>query len=74
MTQHAGAAIVMVVGGKNIISFGMSTAIVPLVNTGRYAYSQGILSGATTGWLLLAIPLYFVMPKFRKWRAGSKSQ
>ena len=72
MTHHAGAALVMVVGGKNIIAFGMSTAIVPLMNEGHYFKAQGILTGAEGGWLLLGIPLYFLMPRFRAWRAGRK--
>lgn len=69
MTHHAGAALVMVVGGKNILSFGLATAITDLANTGRNAYANGILAGCAGGWLLLALPLYFYMPRYRKWKA-----
>jgi hypothetical protein len=63
MTHNAGAALVMVVGGKNILSFGLATAITKLANSGKNAYANGIL----------AIPLYFYMPRFRKWKAERSS-
>ncbi|KAM0788370.1 hypothetical protein ACM66B_001510 [Microbotryomycetes sp. NB124-2] len=66
-SHHAGAALVM--GGKNIIAFGTSTAIVPLANSGRYAYGYGILSGTMFAWMLLGVPLYFLMPRYRAWLA-----
>ena len=74
MTHHAGAALVMVVGGKNIVSFGLATAITNLANTGRNAYANGILAGCAGGWLLLAVPLYFYMPRYRKWKAERASK
>jgi len=73
MTHNAGAALVTVVGGKNIISFGLATAITKLANSGRNAYANGILAGCAGGWLLLAIPLYFYMPRFRKWKTEKSS-
>jgi hypothetical protein len=67
MSHRAGAALVMVVGGKNIVSFGTATAIVPLVNGGNYKRAYGILAGAEGGWMLLGIPLYFFGYKARAW-------
>ncbi|KAK4051861.1 hypothetical protein OIV83_002566 [Microbotryomycetes sp. JL201] len=71
-SHHAGAALVMVVGGKNLISFGTATAIVPLANSGRYAYGYSILAGSMFGWILLGVPLYFLMPRYRAWLAKRK--
>lgn len=72
LTHHAGPAIVMVVGGKNIIAFGLSTAVVPASNAGRYVFLCWIFAGISAGWFLLAIPLYFYMGKFRQWRASKQ--
>lgn len=62
----------MVVGGKNIIAFGLSTAVVPASNEGRYVFLCWIFAGISLGWFLLAIPLFYFMPRFRQWRVGSK--
>ncbi|KAM0788728.1 hypothetical protein ACM66B_002820 [Microbotryomycetes sp. NB124-2] len=70
LPHRAGAALVMVVGGKNILSFGTSTAIVPLVNSGNYSRAYGILTGVEAGWFLLAIPLYFFGARIRAWLAA----
>jgi hypothetical protein len=69
MTHHAGAALVVVVGGKNLISFGLATAIVPLVTSGRNTFANCMLAGVEGGWMLLGIPLYFMMPRFRRWKS-----
>lgn len=73
MTHAAGPALVMVVGGKNIISFGVATALVPMSNSGRYKDLMVILASIFAGWMALAVPLYYLMPRYRQWRADKRS-
>jgi hypothetical protein len=73
MTHNAGAALVMVVGGKNLISFGVATALVPMSNAGRYRDLMVILTAVFGGWMLLGVPLYFLMPRYRQYLADKKS-
>jgi hypothetical protein len=72
MTHAAGPALVLVVGGKNIISFGVATALVPMSNSGRYKDLMVILTGIFAAWMALAIPLYFLMPRYRQHRADKR--
>jgi hypothetical protein len=74
MTHNAGAALVMVVGGKNLISFGVATAIVPLSNEGEYLLLMKILTGVFAGWMALGVPLYFLMPRYRQYLADKRSK
>lgn len=74
MTHNAGAALVMVVGGKNLISFGVSTAIVPLSNEGKYLELMKILTGVFAGWMVLGVPLYFLMPRYRQYLVNQKAK
>lgn len=59
-------------GLKNICAFGLSTAVVPASNAGKYVQLSWIFFGASAGWFLLGIPLYFSMGRFREWRSAKK--
>ncbi|KAI0471023.1 major facilitator superfamily domain-containing protein [Xylariaceae sp. FL0804] len=64
--ENPGAAMVPVVGGKNIISFGASYGLIPMVNTYTYLEAFMILFGVFTGIFALGIPVYFLNGKWRK--------
>jgi hypothetical protein len=48
-----------VVGTKNIIAFGVSYGLTPMVAKYSYPVAMGILAGVTGGIFLLGIPVYF---------------
>ncbi|KAK6423260.1 hypothetical protein LTR95_016563 [Oleoguttula sp. CCFEE 5521] len=61
-----GPALVTVVGLKNIVSFGASFGLVPMVHRfGNYLTPYMILFGIFCGIYLLGIPVYFLNPKWR---------
>lgn len=72
MTHAAGPALVLVVGGKNIISFGVATALVPMSTAGRYKDLMVILASVFAGWMSLGVPLYYFMPQYRQHRADKR--
>ncbi|KAL4735874.1 major facilitator superfamily domain-containing protein [Aspergillus similis] len=63
--KHAGPALVIVVGTKNIISFGISYALIPMVNNYSYAVGMGMLTAVSGFIFLLGIPVYYLNPKWR---------
>ncbi|GIZ36792.1 hypothetical protein CKM354_000025900 [Cercospora kikuchii] len=62
---NPGSALVMVVGMKNVVSFGASYGIVPMVHKFDYLTAYMILFGLFFGIFLLGIPVYFFNPKWR---------
>ncbi|KAK4049899.1 hypothetical protein OIO90_005288 [Microbotryomycetes sp. JL221] len=66
-----GPALVLGVGGKNLVAFGLSYGLVPLVMSdgGVYSYAT-VLGTATAGATILAIPVYYFNPTWRKWASG----
>ncbi|KAF1347498.1 major facilitator superfamily domain-containing protein [Delphinella strobiligena] len=63
--KNPGPALVVVVGLKNVISFGASYGIVPMVNAYSYLDAFMILFGIYAGIFLLGIPVYFLNPRWR---------
>ncbi|KAJ5730844.1 uncharacterized protein N7483_005352 [Penicillium malachiteum] len=63
--KNPGPALVTVVGTKNIISFGVSYGLSPMVEKYSYPTAVGILTGVTVGIFLLGIPVYFFNPAWR---------
>lgn len=61
--ENPGAAMVIVVGGKNIVSFGASYGIIPMIAKYSYLKSFMILLGIFIGIFLLGIPVYFLNNK-----------
>lgn len=61
--QNAGPALVIVVGTKNLISFGIAYALIPMVNKYSYAAGMGMLAGVSAFIFLLGIPVYYLNPK-----------
>lgn len=61
--QNPGSALVMVIGVKNIVSFGASYGIVPMVAKYSYLEAFMILFAFFVGIFLFGIPIYFWNPK-----------
>ncbi|KAJ5698060.1 hypothetical protein N7462_000065, partial [Penicillium macrosclerotiorum] len=60
--KNPGPALVAVVGTKNIIAFGVSYGLSPMVSKYSYAVAMGILTAVTGAIFLLGIPVYFFNP------------
>ncbi|KAJ4350335.1 uncharacterized protein N0V89_008956 [Didymosphaeria variabile] len=71
--ENPGAAMVVVVGGKNIVSFGAAQGIIPMVAKYSYLTSFMILLGIFSGICLLGIPVYFLNPRWRKLATRTKA-
>ncbi|KIW88817.1 uncharacterized protein Z519_10301 [Cladophialophora bantiana CBS 173.52] len=64
-SKHPGPALVVVVGTKNIVSFGATYGFTPMVNGGGYYWAYGVLAGIFGAISLLGIPVYLLNPKWR---------
>ncbi|RAL07153.1 MFS general substrate transporter [Aspergillus homomorphus CBS 101889] len=64
--KNPGPALVTVVGTKNLVSFGVSYGLNPMVAKYSYPAAMGILAGVVGGVLLLGIPVYILNPKWRQ--------
>lgn len=71
--DNPGAGVVVVVGGKNLISFGAAFGIVPMVHIYSYLTAFMILMGVFIGVALLGIPVYFLNSKWRKVTADKET-
>ena len=67
--KNPGPALVVVVGAKNIISFGVTYGLTPMIAKHGYEWSCSVLAGIMAGIMLLGIPVYFFNPKWRKFVA-----
>ncbi|KAJ5819424.1 hypothetical protein N7474_005015 [Penicillium riverlandense] len=65
--QNPGPALVAVVGTKNIIGFGLSYGLVPMVAKYSYPTAMGVLAAVTGGVFLLGIPVYFFNPAWSRY-------
>lgn len=60
--KNPGPALVTVVGTKNVIAFGISYGLSPMVEKYSYPAAMGILAGVCGAIFLLGIPVYFFNP------------
>ena len=74
MMSSIGPALVVVVGTKNIISFGVTYGLTPMVTKHGYEWACGVLAGIMAGIMLLGVPVYFWNPKWRKYVAGREAR
>ncbi|CAG8251155.1 unnamed protein product [Penicillium salamii] len=65
--KNPGPALVAVVGTKNILAFGISYGLNPMLNRYNYPTAMGILAGVTGAVFLLGIPVYFLNPAWRRY-------
>lgn len=64
--QNPGPALVIVVVGmKNIVSFGVTYGLTPMVETHGYRWAFSVLAGIYGAIFLLGIPVYVLNPKWR---------
>jgi hypothetical protein len=74
--KHPGPALVVVVGTKNIVSFGLTYGLTPMVEQYGYQWAFGVLAGILGAVSLLGVPVYYLNPKWRAYvsaREGVKS-
>jgi hypothetical protein len=72
--QHPGPALFVVVGTKNIVSFGVSYGLTPMVARYGYECAFGVLTGIFGAIFLLGIPVYFINPKWCAKQSGQKTE
>ncbi|KAF4985976.1 hypothetical protein FDECE_16192 [Fusarium decemcellulare] len=65
--KHPGPALVMVVGTKNIVSFGVAYGLTPMVEKGGYTWTFGVLAGVFGAIFALGIPIYALNPIWRRY-------
>ncbi|KAK2021204.1 MFS general substrate transporter [Colletotrichum zoysiae] len=70
--KHPGPALVMVVGSKNIISFGLTFGFTPMTEKGGVKWAFCVLAGVFAACFMLGFPVYFLNSKWRK--ATSKKE
>lgn len=63
--KNPGPAMVVVVGSKNLISFGVTYGLTPMVSSHGYKWALGILAGIFGAIFLLGLPVYFLNPRWR---------
>jgi hypothetical protein len=72
--KHPGPALVMVVGTKNIVSFGWTYGLTPLMNKGGYSYAYGVLAAVFGACFILGIPVYVLDPRWRRYAAAMEQR
>ncbi|WZH44346.1 major facilitator superfamily domain-containing protein [Fusarium acuminatum] len=72
--KHPGPALVTVVGTKNIISFGVTYGLTPMVEEHGYKWAFSVLAGLFGGIFLLGIPVCMFNPKWRAYVAEKEAQ
>ncbi|KAG5805379.1 hypothetical protein H9Q74_010989 [Fusarium xylarioides] len=65
--KHPGPALVMVIGTKNIVSFGVAYGLTDMVQHGGYTWTFGELAGIFGAIFILGIPIYMLNPKWRRY-------
>ncbi|KAF9771672.1 hypothetical protein IL306_010680 [Fusarium sp. DS 682] len=65
--KHPGPALVMVIGTKNIVSFGVAYGLTDMVQHGGYTWTFGVLAGIFGAIFVLGIPIYMLNPKWREY-------
>ncbi|GAM41705.1 hypothetical protein TCE0_042r15026 [Talaromyces pinophilus] len=65
--KNPGPALVAVVGMKNVVAFGLSYGIIPMVDTYSYKTTMGILAAINAGVFALGIPVYLLNPRWRRY-------
>lgn len=72
--KHPGPALVVVVGTKNIVSFGITYGLTPMVERHGYEWAFGVLAAIMGAIFLLGVPVYFLNPKWRAYVSAKEAQ
>lgn len=65
--KNPGAALLFVVGAKNIISYGITQGTLPMVTTHSAKWAYSVLAGIIAAAYIVGIPFYFFGDKMDKW-------
>jgi hypothetical protein len=65
--RYPGAALVMVVGTKNIVSFGTSHGLSSTIGLRPFAWSFGVIAGIYGAIAVLGVPVYLLNPWWRSY-------
>lgn len=71
--KNPGPAMVVVIGSKNLISFGATYGLTPMVSLHGYRWAFGVLAGILGAIMLLGLPVYFLNPTWRAY-VGKKEK
>lgn len=63
--RNPGAALVMVVGTKNIVSFGTSHGLSSTIGVRPFSWSFGVIAGIYGAIAVLGVPVYILNPRWR---------
>ena len=72
--KHPGPALVVVVGTKNVVSFGVTYGLTPMVERHGYEWAFCVLAGIMAGIFLLGIPVYILNPKWRAYVSAREAK
>jgi len=72
--KHPGPALVTVVGTKNIVSFGVTYGLTPMIAEHGYKWAFSVLAGLFGGIFLLGIPVCIWNPKWRAYVAEREAR
>ncbi|GAC94368.1 transporter [Pseudozyma hubeiensis SY62] len=65
--KNPGAALLFVVGAKNIISYGITQGTLPMVTMHSSKWAYSVLAGVTAAAFVAGIPFYFFGDRMDKW-------
>lgn len=65
--KNPGAALLFVVGAKNIISYGITQGTLPMVTTHSSKWAYSVLAGVTAAAYIVGIPVYFFGDRLDRW-------
>lgn len=71
--RHPGAALVMVIGTKNIVSFGTSHGLSSTIGLRPLSWSFGVIAGIYGAIAVLGVPVYLLNPRWRSYVGGKAS-
>ncbi|KAF6800159.1 hypothetical protein CSOJ01_12356 [Colletotrichum sojae] len=72
--KHPGPALVVVVGTKNVVSFGVTYGLTPMVERFGYQTAFGVLAGIFGAIFLLGVPVYLINPRWRAYMSERESK
>ncbi|KAK1720364.1 hypothetical protein CaCOL14_004742 [Colletotrichum acutatum] len=72
--KHPGPALVVVVGTKNVVSFGVTYGLTPMVEKWGYQTAFGVLAGIFGFIFLLGVPVYLLNPRWRAYMSERESR
>jgi hypothetical protein len=72
--KNPGPALVVVVGTKNIVSFGLTYGLNPMIARYGYSWAFGVLAGVFGAIFLFGFPVYWLNPKWRAYLSKKEAK